>query len=387
MIWELGELPFIWGYRTKPTNGSGVPDTLPFTIMFDAATGTVKQAYNKKVIHSLTKVYSKGAQTSGNMNEQGTGLYYAQSFIKFILRSFPRNGIKGVKVLEIGCGTGYLLYQLKQMGADVLGLEPGNHKIGVTKNYKIPIIHDFFPSKKIKGKFDAVILSSVLEHINDPIEFLGVVRKHMKPGGKLILSVPDGRPFFKNGDMSLPFHEHWNYFTEDSLYNNLALSGFNRIHIQKGSFGNVLYSWSMAGKGGGSRKIRSVAKLAQEFEAYKSRSSKNTILISRYINEAFKNGKTVGIYVAGRIQNILAYKKTEVGHLRFFDDDSLAHRKYFPGNAIPIESQDGLIRNPTDIVLIMSLAFGNRIKTRLRRILPDSCRIKTYREFLDEVKS
>lgn len=60
------------------------------------------------------------------MDDNGIGKLYADDFIKYI---HEEENIAGKKILEIGCGTGYLLYELQKEGAEVLGIEPGTYGI------------------------------------------------------------------------------------------------------------------------------------------------------------------------------------------------------------------------------------------------------------------
>lgn len=71
------------------------------------------------------------------------------------------------------------------------------------------------------GRFDAVMSHFAIEHVADPLAFLAQVRSVLKPGGKLLLSLPDvhGNP----GDMIVV--DHLNHFTGTSIRHALARSG------------------------------------------------------------------------------------------------------------------------------------------------------------------
>lgn len=72
------------------------------------------------------------------------GSKYSHDFLKFIADN--RGDINTDKILEIGCGLGYLLKLLRDKGASctVLELRPQN-KI-YWENYELTFIHDSFPS-------------------------------------------------------------------------------------------------------------------------------------------------------------------------------------------------------------------------------------------------
>ncbi len=95
---------------------------------------------------------------------------------------------KGSNLLEIGCGEGILLNELKKSGFNVLGIDPsmGAVKRAIQKN--INVREGYFDENSFDEKFDAIILSHVLEHIEDPEKFILTVKKNIKPEGYLFLT-------------------------------------------------------------------------------------------------------------------------------------------------------------------------------------------------------
>ncbi len=95
-------------------------------------------------------------------------------------------------ILEIGCGTGHNLAMLGRFGAlDAVELDDdaralASRRLGrPVRAGKLPDIAD-----EIGATFDLVTLLDVLEHIPDDREALGAIVRLMKPGGKLLLTVP-----------------------------------------------------------------------------------------------------------------------------------------------------------------------------------------------------
>lgn len=95
-------------------------------------------------------------------------------------------------LLDVGAGTGAFVNTLKLAGWNVTGLEPdetarqnANNKYGLT--LRLP---DHLFSLK-DSQFDAITLWHVLEHIYDLHEYLEQFKKIIKPGGRLIIAVPN----------------------------------------------------------------------------------------------------------------------------------------------------------------------------------------------------
>jgi len=380
--WKLGTLPFLYSPLSVPTNGPSLPDSLPFALDIDQATGTMTQVRNKAVSCVLAKAYLKGSELSGTMNEHGIGREYAEDFLSFLTSVIPASRLDGARVLEIGCGTGYYLYRLKNLGADVVGVEPGPHGQDGTKRFQVPIVRDFFPSQEISGEFDLIVLYGVLEHMEQPSAFLVNVQTHLSERGRIVLSVPDCEPFMMIGDLSILLHEHWNYYTSGSLRKLLESVGLD-LEVRKSSFCGALYG---IGKDTSARQLDD-ASFPQESRKVAIYRRAANIALKRFLNylrEAIEKGESVGIYVPGRAINALWMVRQEVdlSTLRFFDDNSVLHGTYFPGFDIPIEPRPKLIEDPTDKILIMSRAFGERIANQLSASLDGRVMITMWQDLL-----
>ena len=357
-LMKFDALPFIYELKNTPNNDDGIPNVMPFSLTIDERYDLVKQEYNLAVDEMLTKAYKISSILGGNSTEDEIGFGYTNSILEFIERNYSSD-FRNKKVLDIGCGTGYLLKQLKEKGFDVFGIEPGNQaKIGITK-YSLPIVIDFFPSKEISQKFDLIISTLVLEHISVPETFLKNVKDNLVENGTVIIGVPNEEPYISTGDISTLFHEHWNYFTENSFYNFLKSNGAINIIIEKSAFGGLLY---------GKFNFSKVAEINENKVAVESILYLNKIEIAtRKLKLFFKahEGKLIGIYVPGRIINFLISEKISLSNIRFFDDDKNTYDHYFPGINIKVENFDNLLSEPTNIILIMSSFFGEKIKTKI----------------------
>lgn len=99
-------------------------------------------------------------------------------------------------LLDVGAGFGLLLWQVRQDRLDcrLSALEPDPEARPHLKKLAT-IATDFnafwegiaFPA----GSFDAITLSHVLEHLLDPVAALGVLRDYVKPGGHILIEVPN----------------------------------------------------------------------------------------------------------------------------------------------------------------------------------------------------
>jgi ubiquinone/menaquinone biosynthesis C-methylase UbiE len=149
----------------------------------------------------------------------------------------------GERVLDLGCGAGRFVRALAEAGADPVGVEvaqaalerarrnaPGADLRLVEADGSLPLEH---------RSVDLVWCSEVLEHVADVAGLLVEVRRVLRPGGRLLATVPfHGRVqaalialtrFDAHFD---PLGQHLRFFTRTSLAATLAAGGFGPIDVR-----------------------------------------------------------------------------------------------------------------------------------------------------------
>jgi len=58
---------------------------------------------------------------------------------------------------------------------------------------EVEVFHSLFEDFRPTKKYDSIILGHVLEHVEDPVGVLGLVREWLSPGGKVLAAVPNAR--------------------------------------------------------------------------------------------------------------------------------------------------------------------------------------------------
>jgi len=123
-----------------------------------------------------------------------------------IARLVERTGAAGARVLDVGCGDGYVIRELQQRFgfARAVGLDV-NLTQSLRASLSSPAVQlvselDVDPA----NRFDLVLLLDVLEHVEAPEEFLGgVLRDRLEPGGAVVLTVPAFPALFSHHDREL----------------------------------------------------------------------------------------------------------------------------------------------------------------------------------------
>jgi 2-polyprenyl-3-methyl-5-hydroxy-6-metoxy-1,4-benzoquinol methylase len=372
--WDVGHLPFIWKHHDRPTDPRH-PDALPFSLTTDTRTGVLAQIPNTAVLRALNLAYAEGSTLSGVMEKGGAGQQYADAFIEFALRSLGKWGtseplrLTGLRVLEVGCGKGYLLSRLRDLGADVMGVEPGAQGQEGAQEHGIDVVQGYFPHPAIyaSGKFDVVLSYGVLEHVPDPVAHAQALRDALAPGGLLLLGVPDCGPCVERGDVSILFHEHMTYFTEATLVDTLHVAGLAAQTVSRESHGDSVFVHASASEPTVVPAER-IARRVLEARAFQSRVVFVRDAAAALVKSAWASERSVGIYVPSRFANYLPLLDAPMlpPRLRFFDDNDRLCDTYIPGYDVIIEPGSMLLRaGAPDEILIASVAFEDVIALKL----------------------
>ena len=147
----------------------------------------------------------------------------------------------GERVLDLGCGAGRFVAALREAGADPVGVElaeaaleraranaPGADLRLLADDGSLPLEH---------ASVDLVWCSEVLEHVADTAYLLLEVRRVLRPGGRLLVTVPrTGRlkallRFEAHFD---PLGQHLRFYTRRSLAATLEHTGFEDVRVRAG---------------------------------------------------------------------------------------------------------------------------------------------------------
>jgi 2-polyprenyl-3-methyl-5-hydroxy-6-metoxy-1,4-benzoquinol methylase len=108
--------------------------------------------------------------------------------VRFFLAGLP----EGARVLDVGCGRGVLLREIASRGFEAHGIELSEAAArGADPRAHIRIAPRLSEAGYPDAFFDEVILWHVLEHLRDPRETLQQAQRVLRPGGRLVIAVPN----------------------------------------------------------------------------------------------------------------------------------------------------------------------------------------------------
>ena len=136
-------------------------------------------------------------------------------------------------ILDIGSGTGISCILLENKGFQMTGVDPDpkNAELINSKLNNGKCINCFFEELKIEEKVDAIWITHVFEHLENPDEFLEKCKQWIKPDGIICLIVPDcGNPSMLESSVSNQFHIF--HFSKNALKKLFDKHGYEMINCE-----------------------------------------------------------------------------------------------------------------------------------------------------------
>jgi SAM-dependent methyltransferase len=159
-------------------------------------------------------------------------------------RRFPRPG----RVLEVGCGAGWMLGALRDRGWRVLGSERTiDGAAAAAAANQIPVFVGDLDALGSSARFDVVILFQALEHLAHPIAMLRRSADRLAAGGVVVVAVPNsaswqarlfGRSWFH---LDVPRHQH--HFSPTTLRAACERVGLRVMRTRYVSLEHDPYGW------------------------------------------------------------------------------------------------------------------------------------------------
>lgn len=113
----------------------------------------------------------------------------------FGLRGEGMRPLRGLAILDVGCGGGLIAEPLARLGARVTAIDPSKDTIEAARAHAAPQGLDIdYRAARTEDlvaagyTFEAVSCLEVLEHVPDPAAFLSTAARLVRPGGLMLLS-------------------------------------------------------------------------------------------------------------------------------------------------------------------------------------------------------
>lgn len=312
----------------------------------------------------LDKLYSEHTSTYYNTPQL---MNYLNNFVDTIIK---RNQITSKsKVLEIGCNDGKLLSLFRQnSGCKILGIEPSKMFDNTWKENNIKVLNEYFNAELVKNSlenenFDVITFRHVLEHIPDPIEFLGNVASIMHDKTLLVIEVPYFFSVISKLRIENISFSHLSYFTIRSLNKiienfSLGIESYDLVETDGGSI--VFYIRKNKETNPDLLDNLTIDKI-EEFVNYIEKSKRRI----QNLLDQYKKNEIIG-YGAGAKGSHLLYLFNLQKYLNIVIDDTPGYEdKFIPGTSVRIKPNSYLEKDELKLVINLAPTHSEAIKKRI----------------------
>ena len=158
-----------------------------------------KDTINKKEIDKFSKLADEWWDPEGKFkplhNFNPVRLrYIKESIVEKLKNKSEKLPLKGIKILDIGCGGGLLSEPLSRLGAAVTGIDASDRNIKIAKMHleKSKLEINYYctsPEKFVaKEKFDVVLNMEIVEHVDNVDFFLFKSSQLLKKNGLMFIA-------------------------------------------------------------------------------------------------------------------------------------------------------------------------------------------------------
>jgi len=185
---------------------------------------------------------------------RGGALPHHEHIVPAVVRLLPSQ--KRLRVLDVGCGNGYIDNVLAKLGHEVIGLDFDAKAIEVHKRAYPDLDARVYDAETPLAAIcpngaDVVLAVEVVEHLYRPARFLEGAREALRPNGHVVLTTPY-HGYLKNlavsvlGKWDHLFTVEWEeghikFFSEATMRRMLTAAGFDEIVFSNA--GRLPYLW------------------------------------------------------------------------------------------------------------------------------------------------
>lgn len=340
----------------------------------DCGLSQLSHVVNQKILYQFDYPYESSTTKTGKIH-----------WNNFAEKVKERLDLKvGDVVLDIGSNVGTLLESFRNVGADVIGVDPAPNIVKIANENGIKTICDFFGMSSVskvlkeKGKAKVIVGTNVFAHIDDLNEVMEAAKEILTEDGVFIFESPYFKHLVKHLEYDTIYHEHLSYLSVKPLISFFAKFQMEVFAIEE----SEIHGGSMrvyVGKKGtraidphvtrmleGEKEIGLHTKELMEDLA--NRVAKNRKDLMQMINELMVQGKTIAIVsVPAKGMTLLNYCGITNRHISFATEKSrLKIGRYTPGGHIKIVPDSELLVHQPDYALLLAWNFSKEIMENLK---------------------
>lgn len=284
--------------------------------------------------------------------------------------------------VDIGSNDGTLLAQFKELGCDVIGIEPTGIA-HIARAAGVPTINDFFKESYAlgivadHGRAHLITMTNVFAHMADLGEVMRGVCALIADDGVLVIENHYLLDILECNQFDSIYHEHIRTYTLKSLRCLFQQYGFEIFDVDRvPRYGGNIRVYATR------RKPIAISARVGDLLRREDERGLNTesawykfcgdVYNARYQYQQFmvnNDDDVVGCSAPGRASTLLNYYGVEPEAMRWTGEleGSLKIGKYIPGCHIPIVSNRRIVEEQPEYVVLLAWHYGTEIQARLRK--------------------
>lgn len=164
------------------------------------------------------------------------------------------NAVPSGKLLDVGCGSGDWLLSMRELGWEVTGVDFDESAVKEGRERGLTVYCENLEQLNFPNEsFDAVCLNHVIEHVYDPVRTLKECARILRPGGKLVVSTPNGSSLghriYKKYWRGLEPPRHLHIFSFQSMHQAISLAGFQKTTVMPQVADSIIYESHLLRRG------------------------------------------------------------------------------------------------------------------------------------------
>ena len=310
-------------------------------------------------------------------------LAHSERYVSDMAQRFSLN--EQSYMVEVAANDGYLLQYVKVLGIPCTGIEPTASTASAARAKGIDIVEEFFGVNLAKqlvadGKqADLTAANNVLAHVPEINDFVAGFTALLKPNGVATFEFPHLLNLIELNQFDTIYHEHFSYLSLTAVQHIFAANGLSVFDVQElpthGGSLRVFAQRTDTGLQVINDQVRLLLqkeesagmRTAEYYTGFQGKSEKVKDDFVAFLIEAKRKGKSVAAYgAAAKGNTLMNFAGIRSDLIQFAVDKNPAKQgKYMPGSRIPIVSEDRLIEERPDYVVILPWNLREEVMQQL----------------------
>lgn len=302
--------------------------------------------------------------------------------------------INNPKVLDIASNDGTFLKYFKNLGCEVVGIEPAKNIAKIANNNSIKTINCFFGTNESRvllkeNKFNLITAFNVLAHIPNPLAFIEQISDSLESDGIACIQTSQKNMFY-NGEFDTIYHEHHYFYSIKSMCTLAAKANLylKEMYFPKIHGNSYLFIFSKNKADDNSKMYISNEKeegryTRQLYYDFYKNINKNKHKNLKKINEIRELGyEIIGYGAAAKAIVLLNYYDLKIEYI--IDENTLKHDKIIPKlntKIFSIEKCNEAIKDKKICFVILAWNFADEISRKIRKSFGNVKIIRLIPEF------